>query len=141
MSKTSISRTEKKNIDSAIATFRENRHLFKTFAQALMVAFENSERLSTEVHFMKYRIKDPNHLHRKLERKTKEDNEKGVPFEINGANLFEMVTDLAGIRLIHLNTEQMRIIHPALSNSNCNTSSRRSFRRVFGSRGPCGGVR
>ena len=33
------------------------------------------------------------------------------------------------------------VLRWALSNSNCNTSSWRSLRRVFGSRGPCAGVR
>jgi putative GTP pyrophosphokinase len=36
--------------------------------------------------------------------------------EVNADNLFERITDLAGVRIIHLHTDQLREMHPAILN-------------------------
>ena len=84
------------------------------FTQGLIATLQYHKELSKHIHFLKYRIKDPEHLRTKLERKILEGKSKDEPFEFDKTNVFEKINDLAGIRLIHLNTEQMRSIHPAM---------------------------
>lgn len=57
------------------------------------------------VHSLKARLKDPEHLRDKLKRKF----EKGVI--VTEDSLFRDVTDLAGIRILHLYQDQFEIIH------------------------------
>ncbi|WP_164935554.1 RelA/SpoT domain-containing protein [Bradyrhizobium guangzhouense] len=51
-------------------------------------------------------MKDPEHLRDKLGRKLLDAKKARKPFKINKSNLFTKVTDLAGIRLLHLHTTQ-----------------------------------
>lgn len=95
-------------IDEAVKRFGKARPLFESFAQALMAYFQNDPKLAPYIHFIKYRVKDAEHLRGKLIRKA----QKGVA--VNGENLFDAITDLAGIRIIHLHTTQMEVIHQAI---------------------------
>ena len=103
-----LKKQQLRSIDGAVEHFRQNRHLFETFAQALLAYFQNDPSLMASIHTIKYRIKDADHLHRKLVRKALEGN------LIDRSTLFDQVNDLAGVRLIHLHTEQMRDIHNAI---------------------------
>lgn len=62
------------------------------------------------IHSIKYRLKDKNHLVDKIKRKW---DEKGP---INGDNLFEKITDLAGVRILHLYPSQFSVIHEEIIN-------------------------
>lgn len=74
-----------------------------------------SKRLSGLVHSVKARAKDPSHLEDKLFRKLKKSKElNGPAFEVTPDNLFEKVTDLAGVRLLHLHTSQFPKINEIL---------------------------
>jgi putative GTP pyrophosphokinase len=74
-----------------------------------------SKRLAELVHSMKTRAKDPAHLEDKLFRKLKKSKEIGAkPFDVTPDNLFEKVTDLAGVRLLHLHTSQFPKINEIL---------------------------
>lgn len=95
-------------IEEAVALFREGRPLFESFAQALMAYFQNDPELSRYIHFIKYRVKDADHLREKLIRKARRGE------IVNKSNLFDVITDLAGIRIIHLHTTQMQAIHKAI---------------------------
>ncbi|MGO8747566.1 MAG: hypothetical protein ACLQNE_16460 [Thermoguttaceae bacterium] len=108
MAKSRLTKQDHKGIEEAVQHFVSNRSLFESFAQAMMAYLQNDTALSPFIHFMKYRIKDPNHLRDKLARKASEGR------TIDASNLFDEVTDLAGIRLIHLHTEQVRNIHKAI---------------------------
>lgn len=57
------------------------------------------------IHSLKSRIKDPVHLKDKLLRKL----EKGIV--VTTDNLFNEITDLIGVRILHLHQEQFRVIH------------------------------
>jgi ppGpp synthetase/RelA/SpoT-type nucleotidyltranferase len=114
MAKVGLNQHDRTEIADAVAHFVDNRHLFEAFAQALIAHFRNNQELSRYIHFIKYRIKDPEHLRSKLERKVLEGKRNGVSVGITASNLFEKVTDLAGIRLLHLHTEQMRHIHRSI---------------------------
>lgn len=95
-------------VDKCVAHFVNNKGLFEGFAQALMGYFQNDPELAPSIHFIKYRLKDPGHLRDKLIRKAAEGKAITVP------QLFDKITDLAGIRIIHLHTSQMEHIHPAI---------------------------
>lgn len=62
------------------------------------------------VHSVKSRLKDKNHLLGKLKRKL----EKGVI--ISCENLFDIITDLAGVRVLHLYHGQFPTIHSEIMN-------------------------
>src|SRR2546430_17622683 len=88
-------------IDEAVALFSDARPLFESFAQALMAYFQNDPQLSPYIHFIKYRVKDSDHLRDKLIRKAR----KGEI--VSKSNLFDVITDPPGIRIINLHTTKM----------------------------------
>lgn len=64
--------------------------------------------LPPSVHSVKARIKDRNHLKDKVERKLARGD------DINIENLFDEITDLAGVRVMHLYQDQFEQIHNAI---------------------------
>jgi putative GTP pyrophosphokinase len=108
MAKGGLTERDRRRIDAAVERFVESRGLFESFTQALMAYFQADARLAQCTQFIKYRIKAPDHLRQKLVRKALQGE------MIDATNLFDRVTDLAGIRIIHLHTEQMREIHTAI---------------------------
>jgi ppGpp synthetase/RelA/SpoT-type nucleotidyltranferase len=108
MANQALGKKEQDRIDAAVEHFVANRHLFEGFAQALVAYFQNDARLAACIHFIKYRIKDPGHLREKLIRKAIAAD------SIDKTTLFDRITDLAGVRIVHLHTEQMREIHTAI---------------------------
>ena len=60
------------------------------------------------VHSLKSRLKDPAHLEEKLLRKDDPDN------PITTSNVFERITDLAGVRVLHLYQQQFTEIHKSI---------------------------
>ena len=108
MAKSGLNQRDHRRIDAAIARYCEQRHLFEGFAEALTNYFSKDATLKPFIHFIKYRTKEPNHLRDKLVRKTVEGD------EISAESLFERITDLAGVRIIHLHTDQLREMHPAI---------------------------
>lgn len=114
MPKRKVSKVDGQLITSIVDHFKTNRHLFENFANALMGYLQNYAPLREQIQFIKHRIKDPEHLRDKLKRKAEKARQDGSSFDIDVSNLFESITDLAGIRIIHLHTEQFRAIHPSL---------------------------
>ena len=114
MAKVALNMTDRKAIGRAVSHFSDNRNLFKAFAIALMAQLETHSKLAPNIHFLKYRIKDPEHLRRKLERKVLEGKRSGKKVAFDKGNIFESIHDLVGIRLIHLHTEQLKEIHAAV---------------------------
>ncbi|MEZ4488893.1 MAG: hypothetical protein R3F51_15010 [Cyanobacteriota/Melainabacteria group bacterium] len=86
---------------------------FEIFLEATFAFFNRSARLNSgnppAIHSLKHRLKDPNHLREKLRRKLDDGR------TINQENLFQTITDLAGIRVIHLYQNQLSSIHEAIS--------------------------
>jgi ppGpp synthetase/RelA/SpoT-type nucleotidyltranferase len=60
------------------------------------------------VHSVKSRLKNPEHLRRKVER-------KWVDGVIDADNFFERITDLIGVRVLHVHSSQFRHIHAAIT--------------------------
>ena len=114
MPKPTLNRRDLLGIERAVKRFAENQSHFQAFAQALMAYFVNHAELARYIHFISCRIKDPGRLREKLVRKALAAKHELRDEIIDESNLFDRVPDLAGIRIIHLHTEQMREIHPLI---------------------------
>ena len=101
-----LSKADRRRIDEATGYFTDNRDQFESFAQSLMIYFENNPELSKFIHFIKYRIKDEGSLRAKLEK---------ILTNEGSQDLVGRVTDFAGLRIIHLHMDQLSSIHPLVS--------------------------
>jgi len=89
---------------------------FELFQKHVRNFFE-SRSLSHYVHSIRHRIKDIDHLLEKVERKNGEGQEvveDSEPTPVTEDNIFDRVTDVAGVRVLHLHTSQLEAIHNSL---------------------------
>jgi ppGpp synthetase/RelA/SpoT-type nucleotidyltranferase len=108
------SRAEKRLITELVNYYRQNMPEFRTFAKVLRTQILGSDALRKHIRFVRVRVKDPDHLEKKLYRKLDELSEKGRKFSYSVRNLFTKVNDLAGLRIIHLHTQQIVPIRDGL---------------------------
>ncbi len=101
--------TAQRRIDDTTQYFVDKRHLFEVVAKSLMACLTEDPELATFIHFVKYRIKGVESLRTKLNRLHISGGDA-----VDASNLFRRISDLAGIRVIHLHTEQLVRIHPAI---------------------------
>lgn len=107
--------TEKRLIETLIAHYVDGRDLIATFGNSVRLAIRDARDLRPLIHSMRFRMKDIDHLRDKLFRKLAASKAEGKAFSINKENLFTSVTDLAGVRLLHLHTTQFAKIHEHLT--------------------------
>lgn len=104
--------SEEHAADLTLAAFDERRHELSIFMEGVEGWFASHPKLTSgstpTVHSVKSRLKDSSHLKDKIVRKQAD----GEP--ITAENLFTRVTDLAGVRVLHLYQEQSRAIHAAI---------------------------
>jgi putative GTP pyrophosphokinase len=83
-----------------------------SFRAAVVTFFEQNPILQAGnppvVHSVKSRLKNYDHLRKKLRRKIEEGR------RITADNVFAAVTDLAGVRVLHLYLQQFEVIHQAI---------------------------
>ena len=103
-----------KLVEQILASYDENATTVRLFQDQLVAALTSSSDLSRCVHSMKTRLKDREHLKEKLFRKMRECKESGEVFDVTPENLLTKVNDLAGVRILHLYTRQIRDIDVAL---------------------------
>lgn len=103
-----LTKAERDEIEAAVAHFVQNRDRFSIVAKSLNLHLRENHRLAKYIHFIKHRVKEPENLREKLIRKAVDAKKKGRKPSISAANLFRKVTDLAGVRILHLHTEQIR---------------------------------
>lgn len=99
-----------------LAVYDDHIEEFELFQKHVKNFFE-SRSLSKHVHSVRHRIKDIDHLLDKIERKNSEDEcapEDKRRGSITAENIFNRVTDIAGIRVLHLHISQFESIHNAL---------------------------
>lgn len=98
----------------AVEEYVKHRHVFQRFLNAVVDSFNLEPNLNDYgkpvLHSIKHRLKDETHLERKLARKS-DDVEP-----ITAENVFEKITDLAGVRVLHLYQDQLPIIHQFIMN-------------------------
>lgn len=101
--------SQEESTESAVSAFEEKIHEFKIFMDGVSQWFLTHPKLHQGtfpiVHSVKSRLKDCDGLREKIPRKTRD----GLP--IGRDNVFERVTDLAGVRVLHLYQEQFSSIH------------------------------
>lgn len=94
----------------------ERRHYFETFQQAVVARFQKDPRLNrppTKLHTIRARMKDPVGLRDKLRRKHSEAD------PVTLANVFKRITDIAGVRLLHLYQQDFPEIHECVKDQIC----------------------
>ncbi len=101
-------------ITEMVALYTPRRTEFANLAKRVQTDLIEHEELRPLIHSTKHREKDPTHLYDKLARKALEAIDSGKPFAITKDNLFIKVGDLAGVRLLHIHTEQLAKIHPTI---------------------------
>lgn len=106
-------RAEEKLIDTIVRRYVRDIEPVEIFLNSVLGYLKTKE-LKPHVHSIKSRVKDPEHLRDKLRRKLIDCKEKGKPFTYTPDNLFTTITDLAGIRILHLHTRQIGEINKCI---------------------------
>jgi putative GTP pyrophosphokinase len=101
-------------VDELLSAYDEHLDRIELFRNQLMQALVSAASLGPHVHSFRSRIKEREHLREKLLRKKSESDAQGREFPITADNLLEKINDLAGVRLLHLYTRQIRSIDSAL---------------------------
>ena len=107
---TTATKAERKLINGLVKYYRENQTEIGNFLEQLRICIGGSEHLKALVHSFKWRLKEPEHLKDKLFRKLDEAKQKRRKFRVTKDNLFTMINDLAGGRVLHLHTRQTQEI-------------------------------
>src|SRR4051812_28873770 len=95
----SLSPEEAEQVEELVLHFAENRESFTLLLESLRLVVD-SPVLRDLYHSARWRVKDPDHLRRKLRLKLLEAKSTDKVFDLTIENLFERITDLAGIRLL-----------------------------------------
>lgn len=114
MAKAGLTQAERKNITRLVDHYKKNQDRFSQFLEQLRGLFLGEKPLTKHVHSIKWRLKDPEHLRRKLTQKLKESRKPNRAFAITKENLFYKINDLVGVRILHLHTRQMEEIDRAI---------------------------
>lgn len=109
-----ITAAERRLIVSLLRAYEAHHKSITVFHDQLMAALNGSPALANLIHSMRSRLKDPDHLADKLERKIRECKSNKKAFTIRPENLLTKVNDLVGFRLLHLYTRQFTAIDAAL---------------------------
>ncbi|GGM95925.1 RelA/SpoT domain-containing protein [Shewanella xiamenensis] len=99
----------KEIIDQVIQPYIDEKYLFERFMNAVVDTFRLEPELNKYgnpiIYTIKKRLKDVDHLREKVERKWDDED------PLTPDNLFERVTDLAGVRVLHLYQDQFSCLH------------------------------
>lgn len=105
---------KQESIDAALAAVQEKSHELSLFMEGVGKWFLTHPKLHCSdlpiVHSVKMRLKSPSHVRGKLERKWRDE----AP--IGPSNIFEKITDLAGVRVLHVYQDQFPRIHAEILN-------------------------
>jgi Uncharacterized protein conserved in bacteria len=86
--------------------FKEIKGEYEHFQKRLINDFLSDPRYKDCVHSVRYRTKSQDHLLEKIHRKNRNSSD-----EINSENLCDRITDIVGIRILHLHLDQFEKIH------------------------------
>jgi len=102
------------DLDLLVDQYVKKRKAFSGFLSNVTDFFlEDNDALKdangrSAIHSIKSRLKDPDHLRQKIVRKS----QKGI--HIDATNLFSVITDFCGARVMHLRRSDFSIIHSAI---------------------------
>jgi hypothetical protein len=98
--------------EKVIDYYIQNQDRLRSFQASVVSFFEKHSKLKNGnipiIHSIKSRLKDPEHLKDKLIRKQR----KGIT--VTEENLFKEITDLVGVRILHLYQDQFEQIHDVI---------------------------
>lgn len=94
-------------INKLVLHYKKNKEFINTMLNQVVTAVQGSQSLMSNVHSLRWRLKDPGHLKDKLKRKFLKAKKDRVKLDINVENLFLRINDLAGVRVLHLHTSQI----------------------------------
>jgi putative GTP pyrophosphokinase len=97
------------DVNKIVATYEDEKHYFERFMNGVVDTFKLEPKLNEYgnpiIYTIKSRLKDPDHLRDKIARKWDDEN------PLTPDNVFERITDLAGVRVLHLYQDQFKILH------------------------------
>ncbi|MEZ6952900.1 MULTISPECIES: RelA/SpoT domain-containing protein [unclassified Aeromonas] len=105
------------NVDNAVEIIKQNLHSYGLLHDKIISLLNRDPDLSKLIHSYKSRMKDITHLKDKIIRKNAEDDllefskKKG---HIHHENIMKRITDICGIRILHLYIGQFESIHKAI---------------------------
>ena len=100
------------SMEAIIAQVQSELHSINLFRENTVRFFETHPALTQSpqiVHSVKSRMKDLQHLREKIQRKSSTED------PITPENIFDRVTDIAGVRVLHLCQTQFTHIHQAIN--------------------------
>jgi ppGpp synthetase/RelA/SpoT-type nucleotidyltranferase len=107
-------KADRRRVEALINSYTMSQDLVRQFQSALVTAISTSRELAPLVHSVRSRLKDPEHLRNKLYRQISRCKLAHMPFDVAPDNLLTRISDLAGIRILHLYTRQISSIDKAL---------------------------
>ena len=99
-------------IGRCVALYTSHKKVVETVAETVYRYFLDDSRLSNLVHSIKFRAKAPSHLEHKLRRKYADRLSKGKEPDVTSENMFVKISDLAGVRILHVRPSDIQRILP-----------------------------
>jgi putative GTP pyrophosphokinase len=99
-------------LEQIVSVIQESLERFEIFQSTVVSTFTKDRQLNGDppvVHSIRARMKDLTHLKDKIRRKHSADN----PITID--NIFSRVTDIAGVRILHLHQQEFGAIHDCVN--------------------------
>ena len=106
--------SERRLVDGIVSAYESHRDKVSLFRDQLLSALVGSAELAPLVHSIRSRLKEPEHLRDKVQRKLEVCKRERKRFEVSPENLLTSVNDLIGVRILHLHTRQIRQIDVVL---------------------------
>jgi ppGpp synthetase/RelA/SpoT-type nucleotidyltranferase len=101
------------DIDEAVKAYVEKQFEYEQFLAGVLVFYQRHPQLNKSplpiIHSIKSRLKDPNNLAEKLQRKL------NIGRTITKDNIFTEITDFIGVRVLHLYQDQFPEINSAIN--------------------------
>ncbi|RDI19595.1 ppGpp synthetase/RelA/SpoT-type nucleotidyltransferase [Pseudacidovorax intermedius] len=96
-------------VEDLVGHYRKKKRIYELFLKSVEAAFTSEHALNSGtpavIHSTKSRLKDDEHLAEKINRKRQDGR------VIGASNLFQEITDFAGLRVLHLHQSQFEAIH------------------------------
>lgn len=114
MASHSLTKSDERLIRDLVKHYQDNKDGLEAFLDGFVGQVVGSKLLKAHIHSIKSRMKDPDHLRDKLERKILEAKKAHRIYRVSTKNLFLKMNDLAGLRILHLYTQQAEEIDKGL---------------------------
>ncbi len=108
------SQQDRKMVRELVSHYEEYKPSFERFLNSLQNQISTAPNLIPYIHSLKVRTKTSISLEDKIFRKLDEARKAKKQFSIQKDNLFLKINDLAGLRILHLNTDQLPFIAKGL---------------------------